>query len=62
MFEATQALSFVAGANGICTGNNRLTAANPGDDNGAAMLAKLRLVPREAWEPPRGLRAIKTEK
>ena len=48
IFEATQALSFVAGANGICTGDNRLAAANPGDDRCAAMLAKLRIVPMEA--------------
>ena len=48
MFEATQALSLVAGANGICIAMLLPTAANPRDDKCAAMLAKLRTVPMEA--------------
>ena len=62
MFEATQALSFVAGANRICTGDKRLTATNAGDDKDAAMLAKLGLLLIKVQKPPRGLRAVKTEK
>ena len=43
MSEATQALCFLAGANSIFTGDKLLTAANAGDDNDAALFAKLGL-------------------
>jgi biotin synthase len=43
MSDATQALCFLAGANSIFTGDKLLTAANAGDDNDAALFAKLGL-------------------
>jgi len=45
MSEATQALCFMAGANSIFTGDKLLTAPNAGDDNDAAMFARLGLKP-----------------
>jgi len=45
MSESTQALCFLAGANSIFTGDKLLTAPNAGDDNDAAMFARLGLVP-----------------
>ncbi len=48
MSEATQALCFLAGANSIFTGDKLLTAANAGDDNDAALFAKLGLRAMEA--------------
>jgi len=41
MSEITQAMCFLAGANSIFTGDKLLTAPNAGDDNDAAMLARL---------------------
>jgi hypothetical protein len=41
MSEMTQAMCFLAGANSIFTGDKLLTAPNAGDDNDAAMLARL---------------------
>ena len=41
MSESTQALCFLAGANSIFTGDRLLTTPNAGDDNDAAMFAKL---------------------
>jgi biotin synthase len=64
MSEATQALSFLAGANSIFTGDKLLTAANAGDDKDAAMLARLGLTPMVAEEPMRrncGMRAEAAE-
>ena len=43
MSESTQALCFLAGANSIFTGDKLLTTPNAGDDNDAAMFAKLGL-------------------
>jgi biotin synthase len=43
MSDATQALCFLAGANSIFTGDKLLTAPNAGDDNDAALFAKLGL-------------------
>ena len=43
MFEAMQSLSFVAGANGISTGDKLLTVANANQYKDAAMTAKLYL-------------------
>ena len=43
MGESTQALCFLAGANSIFTGDKLLTAPNAGDDNDAAMFARLGL-------------------
>ncbi len=62
MFEATQALSFVVGANRIFTGDKLLTVANAGEYKDAAMMAKLGLRAMEAEEPLRGRRAIQAEK
>jgi biotin synthase len=45
MSEATQAMCFMAGANSIFTGDKLLTAPNAGDDNDAAMFARLGLRP-----------------
>ncbi|PEQ11459.1 biotin synthase BioB [Novosphingobium sp. PC22D] len=52
MSEATQALCFTAGANSIFTGDKLLTAPNAGDDEDAAMLARLgmRAMPIEKTE------------
>ena len=58
MSEATQALCFLAGANSIFTGDKLLTAPNAGDDEDAALLAKLGLVPMTGDEP---MRICKTE-
>ena len=44
MSEATQALCFMAGANSIFTGDKLLTAPNAGDDNDAAMFARLNAI------------------
>lgn len=41
MNDETQALCFLAGANGIFAGEKLLTAANPGDDHDNALMAKL---------------------
>ena len=43
MSEMTQAMCFLAGANSIFTGDKLLTAPNAGDDNDAAMMARLGL-------------------
>jgi biotin synthase len=43
MSEMTQAMCFLAGANSIFTGDKLLTAPNAGDDNDAAMFARLGL-------------------
>jgi len=53
MSEATQALCFFAGANSIFTGDKLLTAPNAGDDEDAALLAKLGMKPMESAEPMR---------
>jgi biotin synthase len=53
MSESTQALCFLAGANSIFTGDKLLTTANAGDDEDAALLAKLGLKPLAAREPMR---------
>jgi biotin synthase len=56
MSEATQALCFLAGANSIFTGDKLLTAPNAGDDEDAALFAKLGLVPLAGEEPMRAAR------
>ena len=43
MSDETQALCFFAGANSIFVGDTLLTADNPGEDNDAALFAKLGL-------------------
>ncbi len=48
MSEATQALCFLAGANSIFTGDKLLTAGNAGEDQDAALFAKLGLTPMAA--------------
>ncbi len=53
MSEMTQAMCFLAGANSIFTGDKLLTAPNAGDDNDAAMFARLGLKAMAA-EAPRG--------
>jgi biotin synthase len=53
MSEMTQAMCFLAGANSIFTGDKLLTAPNAGDDNDAAMFARLGLKAMAA-EPARG--------
>lgn len=53
MSEAVQAMCFMAGANSIFTGDKLLTAPNAGDDEDAAMLARLGLKPMESAEPMR---------
>ncbi|CDO38023.1 biotin synthase BioB [Novosphingobium sp. KN65.2] len=45
MSEMTQAMCFMAGANSIFTGDKLLTAPNAGDDNDAAMFARLGIKP-----------------
>jgi biotin synthase len=45
MSEMTQAMCFMAGANSIFTGDQLLTAPNAGDDNDAAMFARLGIKP-----------------
>ncbi len=56
MSEAVQAMCFLAGANSIFTGDTLLTAPNAGDDEDAAMFARLGMKPMESEEP---LRACK---
>ena len=53
MSISTQALCFMAGANSIFTGDKLLTAPNAGDDNDAAMFARLGLAPLSGPEPLR---------
>jgi biotin synthase len=53
MSEATQALCFLAGANSIFTGDKLLTAPNAGDDEDAALFAKLGLTALQGEEPMR---------
>lgn len=53
MSEAAQAMSFMAGANSIFTGDTLLTAPNAGEDEDAAMFAKLGLKPLSGEEPAR---------
>jgi len=55
MSEATQALCFLAGANSIFTGDKLLTAPNAGDDEDAALLARLGMRPMQGQEPMRAL-------
>jgi biotin synthase len=57
MSEATQALCFLAGANSIFTGDRLLTAPNAGDDEDAALFAKLGLKPLSGEEPLRACAA-----
>ena len=54
MSVATQALCFLAGANSIFTGDKLLTAPNAGDDNDAAMFARLGIEPMPAAEAQPG--------
>lgn len=54
MSDGTQALCFLAGANSIFTGDKLLTAPNAGDDNDAAMLARLGMKTMEAAPPVSG--------
>jgi biotin synthase len=56
MSEATQALCFLAGANSLFTGDKLLTAPNAGDDEDAALLARLGMRPMQSEEP---MRAVK---
>jgi biotin synthase len=58
MSEATQALCFLAGANSIFTGDTLLTAPNAGDDEDAALLARLGMRPMQGEEPMRACRAM----
>ena len=51
MYEATQALCFLAGANSIFTGDKLLTAPNAGEDSDSALLEKLGLRPLAGEEP-----------
>ncbi|MGZ3266518.1 MAG: biotin synthase BioB [Croceibacterium sp.] len=53
MSEATQALCFMAGANSIFTGDKLLPAPNAGDDEDAALFAKLGLTALRGQEPMR---------
>ncbi len=53
MSESTQALCFMAGANSIFTGDKLLTAPNAGDDNDAAMFARLGIKAMAADAPER---------
>jgi biotin synthase len=53
MSASTQALSFMAGANSIFTGDKLLTAGNAGATADANLFAKLGLVPRTGAEPAR---------
>jgi biotin synthase len=55
MSDATQALCFLAGAssNSIFTGDKFLTAPNAGDDEDAALFAKLGLTALMGEEPMR---------
>ena len=51
MSEMTQAMCFLAGANSIFTGDKLLTAPNAGDDQDAAMFARLGLKAMAAETP-----------
>lgn len=53
MSEGCQALSFMAGANSIFTGDKLLTTGNRGDSADAALFAKLGIKPMVAEEPMR---------
>ena len=53
MSDATQALAFMAGANSIFTGDKLLTAPNAGDDQDAALFARLGIKPMVSEEPMR---------
>jgi biotin synthase len=53
MSDATQALCFMAGANSIFTGDKLLTAPNSGDDEDAALFARLGIKPLTGEEPMR---------
>ena len=57
MSDATQALCFMAGANSIFTGDRLLTAANAGDDEDAALFARLGLTAMQGEEPMRAEKA-----
>lgn len=57
MSEAAQALSFMAGANSIFTGDKLLTAPNAGEDEDAALFAKLGLKPLSGEEPARAAKS-----
>jgi biotin synthase len=57
MSESTQALCFLAGANSIFTGDKLLTAPNAGDDNDAAMFARLGLRAMQAEQSEKDLAA-----
>jgi len=48
MSDETQALCFLAGANSIFTGEQLLTAKNPGEDQDARLFAKLGIEPEPA--------------
>ena len=50
MSVSTQALCFMAGANSIFTGDKLLTTPNAGDDNDAAMFARLGVIPMPMTE------------
>ena len=56
MSAATQALCFLAGANSIFTGDRLLTAPNAGDDEDAALFARLGLKALQGEEPARACR------
>lgn len=58
MSDATQALCFLAGANSIFTGDRLLTAPNAGDDQDAALFARLGLKPLTGEEPARACGAL----
>jgi biotin synthase len=53
MSGAAQALCFLPGANSIFTGDKLLTAPNAGDDEDAALFAKLGLTALTGEEPMR---------
>ncbi|GAA0274540.1 biotin synthase BioB [Alteraurantiacibacter aestuarii] len=61
MSEATQAMCFMAGANSIFTGDKLLTAPNAGDDEDAAMFARLGLTPMQGAEPMRACKMAAAE-
>jgi biotin synthase len=53
MSDMTQAICFLAGANSIFTGDKLLTTPNAGDDNDAALFARLGIKAMAAGEPAR---------
>ena len=61
MSEATQALCFLAGANSIFTGDKLLTTPNAGDDEDAALFAKLGLTALQGDEPMRACGCAEAE-